>query len=259
MPVNIDLNSDLGESFGAYIIGLDDQVLPLITSANVACGYHAGDPTVMRNTLTMAKKYGVAVGAHIGFPDLVGFGRRQMEVTYDEVRDYATYQIGALTAFATRAGLKLQHVKPHGALYNMAVADPKLWEVIAEVMTEIDRSLILYVMSGPNAKELKLMGQKHGLRVALEFFADRAYNPDCSLVSRRLPGAIIHDHELAAQRVVRLVREGRINDVNGNDLEIGADTICVHGDNPAAVTLTRTVREALTMAGVNVAPAGSFL
>ncbi|MBF0527872.1 MAG: LamB/YcsF family protein [Deltaproteobacteria bacterium] len=259
MTFNIDLNSDLGESFGAYKIGLDEEVVPLITSANAACGYHAGDPTVMKKTIILAKEFKVAVGAHIGFPDLLGFGRRNMEVTYDEIRDYATYQIGALAAFAARFGVALQHVKPHGALYNMAVADGTIWEVIAEVMARIDNRLILYAMAGNNASELKKMGQKYGVRIALEFFADRAYNPDGSLVSRRLPGAVIHDHDLAAKRVVRMVKEGLLAGIDGKDLKIQAETVCVHGDNPEAVTLVRTIRTALSRAGVNVVSAGTFI
>jgi UPF0271 protein len=255
----MDLNSDVGESFGTYKLGLDEEVIPLISSANIACGFHAGDPAVMRRTLSMAKQHDTAPGAHPGFPDLMGFGRRNLDATLEEIRDYVTYQIGALAAFAVAQGLRLQHVKPHGALYNMASRNPRIWEAVAGAVSDLDRDLILVVMAGPNRRELEEIGRSRGIRMAFEFFADRAYNPDGSLVSRREPGAVIHDRELAAERVLRLAREGKVLAVDGTDIALQAETICVHGDNPAAVQLARQIRETLVHAGVEVVRMGAFV
>ena len=255
----IDLNSDVGESFGAYRIGLDEEVIPLISSANIGCGFHGGDPSVMRQTVALAQKHGVALGAHPGFPDLIGFGRRKIDATLEEIRDYVTYQIGALQAFATMQNMKLQHVKAHGALYNMAEQDMRIWEAIAQVIAGIDRQLILVAIAGPMREEVKEIGKRYGIRVAFEFFADRAYNRDGSLVSRREPGAVIHDPQQAAERVLKMVTEKRIVAKDGADIEVVADTICVHGDNPAAVRLTKQIRESLMASGVEVVPMGKFL
>lgn len=255
----IDLNSDVGESFGVYRLGLDEEVIPLITSANIACGFHAGDPAVMRRTVALAARYGVAVGAHPGFPDLMGFGRRAMNATMDEIRDYVAYQIGALQAFAAMAGTRLQHVKPHGGLYNMAVKNVQIWDTLAQVLAAIDRDLILVVLGGPNREALEAIGRRHGIRIAFEFFADRAYNPDGSLVSRREQGAVLHDSRFVAERVVRMVRDGAVTARDGSEIRLKGDTVCVHGDNPEAVALLRQVREALLQSGVRVAPMGTFL
>jgi len=255
----IDLNSDVGESFGVYKIGLDEEVIPLISSANIACGFHAGDPATMRRTIALAKKHGVALGAHPGFPDLLGFGRRSLDATMEEIRDYITYQVGALQAFASLQGLKLQHLKAHGALYNMAVRDMRIWESMAEVIAGIDKDLILVVLAGPKREELQEMGRRYGIRIAFEFFADRAYNRDGSLVSRREPGAVIEDHELVAERVLKMVTNGRVQAKDGAEIEIIADTICVHGDNPAAVKLAGRIREVLLASGIEVVPMGTFL
>jgi UPF0271 protein len=257
--IKIDLNSDVGESFGAYRIGLDEEVIPLISSANIGCGFHGGDPSVMRQTVALAQKHGVALGAHPGFPDLIGFGRRKIDATLEEIRDYVTYQIGALQAFATMQNMKLQHVKAHGALYNMAEQDMRIWEAIAQVIAGIDRQLILVAIAGPMREEVKEIGKRYGIRVAFEFFADRAYNRDGSLVSRREPGAVIHDPQQAAERVLKMVTEKRIVAKDGADIEVVADTICVHGDNPAAVRLTKQIRESLMASGVEVVPMGKFL
>lgn len=255
----IDLNSDVGESFGNYRLGLDEEVVPLISSANIACGFHAGDPQVMRRTVRLALENGVAPGAHPGYPDLMGFGRRNMDVTPDEIRDYVAYQVGALTAFVQAEGGKLQHVKPHGALYTMAVGNPGIWKTVAEAIAAIDRDLILFVLGGRNRDDLKAMGRKVGIRVACEFFADRAYNTDGSLVSRREPGAVIKDHDLAAARVLKMVTEGRVVCINGEEILLSGDTVCVHGDNPSALALVRRIREALGATGVAVQPVGTFL
>jgi UPF0271 protein len=260
MAVNkIDLNSDLGESFGNYRLGLDEKIIPLISSANIACGFHAGDPIVMKRTIVLAKEHGVAPGAHPGFPDLMGFGRRKMDVSLDEIKDYVTYQVGALQAFAAAQGMALQHVKPHGALYNMAAEDLTIWDAVAEVIAAVDPQLVLFVMAGPWRQELEAIGVRHGIRVAFEFFGDRAYNPDGTLVSRKLPGAVIHDHERVAEKVLKMVKEGRVVCIDGTEIELAAETICVHGDNPAALELVRNVRQSLEEAGVEIAPPASFL
>jgi UPF0271 protein len=255
----IDLNSDVGESFGNYKLGLDEAVIPLISSANIACGFHAGDPGVMRRTVALAKANGVAVGAHPGLPDLLGFGRRSMDVSREEIRDYVTYQIGALQAFAASQGVPLAHVKPHGALYNMAVANPQIWESVAAAMAAIDTDLILYVLGGRDTASIRTVGERHGIRIAFEFFADRAYNPDGSLVSRRQPGAVIRDHDLAAQRVLKMAAEGKVVCIDGSETELIAHTICVHGDNPSALQLVQRIRNTLTAAGVEIAAPGTFL
>ncbi len=259
-PMNrIDLNSDVGESFGNFTLGLDAEVIPHISSANIACGYHAGDPAVMRKTVSLAKAHGVALGAHPGLPDLVGFGRRNMDVTLEEIKDFVTVQIGALQAVAALQGERLQHVKPHGALYNMAVKNPAIWDAVAEVMAALDLRLILFVLAGSDRGELEEIGRRHGIRIAFEFFADRAYNPDGSLVSRKLPGAVISDHEAVEVRVLKLVREGRVTAVDGSDIDLKVETICVHGDNPNAVALAKKIRATLAAAQIAVAPPDSFL
>lgn len=260
MAINkIDLNSDVGESFGNYKLGMDEEVIPLISSANIACGFHAGDPHVMRQTIATAFKYGVAAGAHPGFPDLIGFGRRYLDASREEIKDYITYQIGALNAFTTAQGIQLQHVKAHGALYNMAVQNKEIWESIAEVIAEVDPQLILFVMAGPWRNELEGMGAKHGIRMAFEFFGDRAYTPDGSLASRKLPGAVIHDQQQVADKVLKMVKEGTVTCIDGTEIELTAETICVHGDNPAALELIKNIRKSLEKEGVEIAPPDSFL
>jgi UPF0271 protein len=260
MPVKkIDLNSDVGESFGKYKLGLDEEVIPLISSANIACGFHAGDPAVMKHTISLARNSGIAVGAHPGFPDLVGFGRRSMDASLEEIKDYVTYQIGALQAFATAGGMQLQHVKPHGALYNMAVQNTDIWDAVAEAVAAVDKRLILFVLSGPGREELEGIGAKHGIRLAFEFFGDRAYNPDGSLVSRQEPGAVIHDNDIVAEKVLKLVQKSRVVCKDGSEIEMTADTICVHGDNPAALALVKKIRETLLASDVEIAAPATFL
>ena len=252
----VDLNCDLGESFGAYTIGLDARVIPHISSANVACGYHAGDPAVMRKTVAMAARAGVAVGAHPGFPDLVGFGRRNMTVSPDEAYEYMLYQLGALSAFAKAAGVRLQHVKPHGALYNMAGKDAALAAAIARAIYDFDPSLILLGLSG---SAMLTEGEKLGLRCAKEVFADRGYNEDGSLVSRKLPGAMITDEDLAIERVLRMLEHGEVEAVTGKVIPIEADSVCVHGDNEHAVEFVTKIRAAIEAHGMQVAPMGETL
>ena len=252
----VDLNCDLGESFGAYTIGLDARVIPHISSANVACGYHAGDPAVMRKTVAMAARAGVAVGAHPGFPDLVGFGRRNMTVSPDEAYEYMLYQLGALSAFAKAAGVRLQHVKPHGALYNMAGKDASLAAAIARAIYDFDPSLILLGLSG---SAMLTEGEKLGLRCAKEVFADRGYNEDGSLVNRKLPGAMITDENLAIERVLRMLEHGEVEAVTGKVIPIEADSVCVHGDNERAVEFVTKIRAAIEAHGMQVAPMGETL
>ena len=247
----VDLNSDLGESFGAYRIGMDAEILRFVTSANVACGFHAGDPLIMEETVRAAKAAGTAVGAHPGFPDLAGFGRRNMACTPQEVKAYVKYQLGALDAFVRAEGLTLQHCKPHGALYNMAAADRALAEAIAEAVADVDSRIILLGLA--NSKMLEA-GRAAGLRTASEVFADRAYQADGSLVPRKLPGAVIHDAEEAIARTVRMVKEGVVTAITGETVPITADSVCVHGDNPSALAFVKSIRERLEAEGVAVMP-----
>ncbi|HET7563848.1 MAG TPA: 5-oxoprolinase subunit PxpA [Gemmatimonadaceae bacterium] len=248
----VDLNCDMGESFGAWAMGADDEILPYITSANIACGFHAGDPGVMRRTVSAAVARGVAVGAHPGLPDLVGFGRRTMDVTPDEVYELVVYQTGALRGFAMAAGVALQHVKAHGALYNMAAAQPKLADAIACAVRDVDRELVLYGLAGSH---LVSAGERAGLQTASEAFADRNYLGDGSLVPRRRADAMVSDAPEAARRAVRMVKEGRVRSVDGADIAIRADTICIHGDGPHAAEFARALRSALEAEGIEVSPA----
>jgi 5-oxoprolinase (ATP-hydrolysing) subunit A len=253
--MHIDLNSDMGESFGAYTIGADEEILRWVTSANVACGWHGGDPHVMRQTVTRAKALGVAVGAHPSYPDLLGFGRRVMQITRQEARDYMLYQVGALRAFVEAAGLTLQHVKPHGAIYNVAVKDRELSLGIAEGVKDAGGDLILVGL--PDSEILKA-GQELGLRVGREAFGDRAYNEDGTLVSRKIAGSLITDPATVAQRVLGLA-QGRVVAITGKEIRLQADTICLHGDTPGAATIAKGVREALEASGTQVRPMGEFL
>ncbi len=250
----IDLNSDLGESFGRWSLGTDDAVMSSITSANVACGYHAGDPGVMRATVRAAKAAGVAVGAHPGFPDLVGFGRRNLAATPGEVEDFVLYQVGALAAIAAAEGVRLQHVKPHGALYNMAIRDRPLADAIARAVAAFDPGLILFGLPGT---ELLRAGERTKLRVGAEGFADRAYEADGSLTPRSRPGAVISDAGEVVRRAVRLVTEGAVTTIDGRDIPMRVDTICTHGDTAGSHELTKQIRQALERAGVKVRAIGA--
>ncbi|MCI1956528.1 MAG: LamB/YcsF family protein [Oscillospiraceae bacterium] len=252
----IDLNCDLGESFGHYTIGMDGEVIPCISSANVACGFHASDPVVMSETVSLAKKYGVGIGAHPGFPDLMGFGRRKMDVKPQEAKAYVQYQIGALSAFCRAAGVPLVHVKPHGALYNMAGKDYALAKAICEGILEVDGRLILLALSG---SQMLKAAQDTGLRAASEVFADRAYEEDGSLVARTKPGAMITDEGEAIRRVVRMIKEGKVTSVTGKDIPIRADSVCVHGDNARALEFVRKIRAALTAEGIRILPLSQII
>jgi 5-oxoprolinase (ATP-hydrolysing) subunit A len=251
--MRVDINCDMGESFGAYQIGADKEVLPHVTSANIACGFHGGDPAVMRATVAEAKTLGVAVGAHPGLPDLVGFGRRAMQVTPQEVYDLIIYQVGALLGFARAAGVELQHVKAHGALYNMAAAQPPLADAIARAVRDVDPRLVLFGLAGSH---LLAAAERAGLSSASEAFADRNYLHDGALVPRQRPDALVRDTDEAVRRVVRMVREGVVADVDGEDIEIRADTVCIHGDGPHAADLAKNLNAGLRAAGVEVAAPG---
>ncbi len=244
----VDLNSDVGESFGTYRLGADEEVLRLATSANVACGFHAGDPRVMRFTVRLARDLGVAVGAHPGFPDLVGFGRRALEASPDEIEADVIYQVAALDGFCRDAGVALQHVKPHGALYNLAAVREDVAGAVVDAVKAVNPRLVVFALPG---SALACAAAAAGLRVAVEAFADRRYNDDGTLVSRRLPNALIRDPEEAAAQAVRIVAEGKIRTITGNDIDLRADTICIHGDGPEAVALAGSIRRCLAEAGVD--------
>jgi UPF0271 protein len=248
-PPRIDINCDLGESFGAYTLGLDREVIPRISSANIACGFHAGDPGWMRATVSLAEEHAVAVGAHPGFPDLRGFGRRAMQATAAEITDDLVYQIGALTAFTREK--RLQHVKPHGALYNMAVDREDVARAIGEAVLAVDPGLILVVLAGSPWEQV---ARGMGLRVAREVFADRAFDARGALVPRSVPGAVVHDAAIVVERSLRLVIEHRVTAITGEELDLHADTICLHGDTPGAVGLAAAMRQAFARAGVEVVP-----
>jgi UPF0271 protein len=250
----VDLNCDMGESFGPYTLGLDEQVMPLITSANVACGFHAGDPQVLRRTVELAARYGVGVGAHTSFPDLVGFGRREMNATPAEIENDTIYQLGAIAGFCRAAGVPLRHIKPHGALYNMAQKDPKLAEAIVRGVAAFDRQLLVFAQPG---SALEKAAQAAGLTAVSEVFADRAYTPDGALASRKLPGAVIHDPEQVAARAVRMAAQGSVVALDGTEVPLRAETICVHGDTPGAVDLIRRIRQQLEAAGISVRAAAA--
>ena len=251
LALRIDLNADVGESFGAYAIGHDAGLMRSITSANVAAGFHAGDPGVLRATIQRAKSHGVAVGAHPGFPDLAGFGRREMHMSPREAEDLVLYQIAAVAGVAHVEGVTLQHVKPHGALYNMAARDVVLAGAVARAVAAYSHSLLLL---GPPDSELLKAGRALGLRVAAEVFADRAYEPDGSLVSRKKIGAVIHDVDVVIERAVKMAKERTVVAIDGSIVHVAAETICVHGDTPGADDLAAKLRTALENAGVAVKP-----
>ena len=253
--MRIDLNADVGESFGAYAIGHDPGLMKSITSANIAAGFHAGDPSVLRATIRRAKANGVAVGAHPSFPDLAGFGRREMKMSPHEVEDLVLYQIAAVAGVAHVEGLTLQHVKPHGALYNMAAHDAALAGAIAKAVAAFSRSLILFGLPG---SELLKAGKAAGVRVASEVFADRAYEPDGSLVLRSRIGSIIHDVEAVVARAVGMAKDGTVIAIDGSTIHVQADTICIHSDTPGADELAAKLRAALESAGILVKPLGEL-
>lgn len=247
----IDLNCDLGESYGRYTLGLDEQVMPFISSANVACGYHAADPMVMNKTVQLCKTQNICVGAHPGFPDLLGFGRRNMDISPAEAKNYILYQLGALDAFCKANGIKLSHVKPHGALYNMAGKDYDLAKGICEGIFSFDPTLIVLGLSG---SQMITAAKDMGLKVAKEVFADRAYEEDGSLVHRSKEGAMITDEALAIERIVRIVKEQTVTAITGKDIPMVADSICVHGDGEKALGFVKKIRERLEAENISILP-----
>jgi UPF0271 protein len=252
--VRIDLNADVGESLGSWPMGDDERLIPLVTSVNVACGVHAGDPLTIERTISTAIRHGVAIGAHPGYPDLVGFGRRDLDMAPDELEASLIYQIGGVAAFARDAGAQLGHVKPHGALYNRAARDPGVAASIARAVRRASADLVLVGLAGSVLLEA---GREAGLAVAAEAFADRAYEADGSLRSRRLGGALLDSPAAAADQALRIVRDGRVRTRDGAEVEVRADTICIHGDTPGAADFAAAIRRALEDAGVRVEPFAS--
>jgi UPF0271 protein len=251
--MQVDLNADLGESFGIYTLGNDAGLMATITSANIACGFHAGDPTVLRRTLRLAKSHGVSVGAHPSFPDLTGFGRREMHLPHGEVEDSVLYQIASVGGVAAAEGLRLRHVKPHGALYNMAARDRQLAAAILRAMAAYDRTLILFA---PPESELAAAAHECGLAVALEGFADRGYDRSGHLVSRQSSGALLGDDESAVRQAIRLVRDGTVVAIDGTVVRMHVDTLCLHGDLPGAAARSAAIRRGLEAASIDVRPIG---
>lgn len=245
----IDLNCDMGESYGAWQMGSDEAILPFVSSANIACGFHGGDPSTMRKTVAAALAHHVAVGAHPSLPDLVGFGRRVMQITAQEAYDMVVYQVGALAAVAATQGARLHHVKAHGALYNMAAKDLKLSQAICRAVRDVDTNLVLYGLAGSH---LIQAAQDLGLRAAHEVFADRTYQDDGSLTPRNQQGAMIEDVDTAVAQVLRMLQERVVRTVNGRDVPVQADTLCIHGDQPNALVFAKGLKEALLAAGVEV-------
>jgi UPF0271 protein len=252
--VRVDLNADVGESVGPWPMGDDERLIPLVTSVNVACGAHAGDPLTIDRTIRAAVSNGVAVGAHPGYPDLVGFGRRDLDMAPDELEASLVYQIGALAAFARAAGTALRHVKPHGALYNLAAREPAVAATVARAVGRVSADLVLVGLAG---SAMLTAAADAGLASAAEAFADRAYEADGRLRSRRLPGAVLASPEVAAAQALSIVRDGCVTSHDGQVVAVRADTICIHGDTPAAAAIAEAIRATLANAGVTIAALGS--
>ena len=255
MPI-VDINCDMGESFGTYTKGRDEEILKYVTSANIACGFHAGDPSIMRKTVKLAAEHNTGIGAHPGFPDLAGFGRRKMDVTPEEAYELVVYQVGALNGFVKAEGQYLQHVKPHGALFNMAAQDRKLADAIAQAVYDVDPELILFGLAG---SELVQAGRHAGLRTASEVFSDRTYQQDGSLTSRRDPNALITDHQSAVKQVIRMIKENKVTSLQNVDVEIEPQTICIHGDGESAVEFAAYITKALKEADIELSKISNFL
>lgn len=246
----IDLNCDMGESYGAWKMGADAEVMPFITSANIACGFHAGDPATIRKTVRLAVERGVAVGAHPSLPDLMGFGRRAMRISPQEMYDLIIYQAGAVEAFARVAGTKLHHVKCHGALYNMAANDEALSEAMARAVKDLGSGVMLYVLSRSKSFQI---GQKAGLPVVGEVFADRGYSDDGSLAPRDQPGGLIEDAAASVKQVLAMIEQGYVTSLSGKRVPVAADTLCLHGDQPGAASFAQALRKVFSEKGITVA------
>lgn len=252
--LSVDLNCDLGESFGAYKMGNDEEVLKFISSANIACGFHAGDPSVMKKTVKLARKLGVAIGAHPGLPDLSGFGRREMNIKPEDIYNLMVYQIGALQAVATTEKTNVVHVKPHGALYNMAAKDRAIADAIAAAIHDVNSNLVLFGLAG---SELVKAGLEFGLKVSQEVFADRTYEPDGTLTHRSKPNAMIHNEQIAIEQVLQMVLQKKVTTTSGKIIAIQADTICVHGDGDQALQFVKVLKEKLQENSVQIRPSWS--
>ena len=252
---SVDLSCDLGESFGIYRSGQDEKIMDIISSANIACGFHAGDPHVMRKAVAMAGEKGVCVGAHPGLPDLIGFGRRRMDISPDELKDLMTYQISALRGFVEARGIKLQHMVQHGALTAMAENDDKLAAAIMDSLLEVDPNLYYLAFEGSNLPE---MARKKGLKVKMLAFADRAYDRNKRLISRRVPGAVIHETAEIVERVEQLISEGQITTIEGDTVPLTFDSIMLHGDSPEAVEIAHAVHDTIRKMGVEIRPIGEL-
>lgn len=250
--MHIDLNADTGESFGLWPMGQDEALFSLITSANLACGFHAGDPLTIQQSVRLAKNCGIAIGAHPGFPDLVGFGRRDIALSPAEAYANTLYQLGALDAFLRQEKLALHHVKPHGALYLRMLRDPDIARSVAQAVVDFDSSLPLVVLGGLGGKVMQETAAEVGTRVVLEAYPDRAYLSDGRLAPRSMDGSLVRDPALAAERAVAMVTQGRVDALGGGEAEVRAETLCIHGDNPEAPEIARAVREALESANVNI-------
>ncbi|MBW1697641.1 MAG: LamB/YcsF family protein [Deltaproteobacteria bacterium] len=252
----IDLNSDMGESFGKYKLGNDEEIMKYITSANIACGFHAGDPHVLKYTIQLAKETNTAVGAHPGLPDLIGFGRRAMDVTPEELYDYCVYQIGAAQAFCAALDVSLQHVKCHGILESMTTERPELAEAIAAAVKDVDPNLLYMTIAGTR---LYQTCKEAGLRVAGEAYGDRAYNEDGTLVSRKLPGSVITDAKVVVERIMQFLETGSMPTYQGGTVKVDAQSICMHGDTPGAATMIKALREQLDANEIEVVPVGTLV
>ncbi len=253
----IDLNCDMGESFGAYTLGNDEAVIREISSANIACGWHAGDARVMDHTVKIAVENGVGVGAHPGYPDLSGFGRRNLDCTPEEIKNSVIYQIGALDAFCRVHGTRLRHVKPHGALYLTAVENEDVARAVAEAIVRVDPELLYVALAGAKGERMRRIGEELGLKVVYEAFPDRAYTPEGTLVSRKKPGAVIKDPKQVASRALQMAKEAKVIAEDGTVISLDVQTLCVHGDTPSAVDLARSVRQALQAEGIEIRPMGA--
>jgi UPF0271 protein len=253
----IDINCDMGESFGNYRLGRDEDIIHHITSANIACAWHAGDPGTMDRTVALALKNNVAAGAHPGYPDLMGFGRRRLDCTPQEIRQYVAYQVGALQAFCKAHNTRLRHVKPHGALYHRAVADEAAARAIAKAVMDVDPGLCYVALAGEKGRTMARVGREMGLAVKYEAFPDRAYTPGGVLLSRQSPGAVIKEPAEVAERALEMVLEGRVKTVDGSSTALKVDTLCVHGDTPGAVELAKAINIAMQAAGVSLMAMGT--
>jgi len=249
--VTVDLNSDLGESYGQFTIGCDEEILKYVSSANIACGWHGGCPVIMERTVKTAKLNGIAVGAHPSYPDLMGFGRRKMVLTAEELKAYTKYQLGAFWAFAKSNDMEVAHIKPHGAMYNDAGVDYNAARAIAEAAFEVNPDIAFMALAG---SQMVKAANDVGLRVISEVFADRAYEEDGSLVARSKPGAIIHDETLCIDRIMKMLKNGTVTAITGKETAVKADSICVHGDNPSALLFVKRITESLKDEGFVVAP-----